>query len=1036
MSEKLRERLGYLNNELHDLRQVHRSTSPHTLVSSSPSRLSRSPRPLKSTDYAPNPISSVVQTQQSQPTTPTTVTHDSRPDIVSWPAPPPASTVLSKNAQPSKGPSTTSTGTSPIPESHFHASTTLGEDSSKLLTMLRMAATSNPGVSRGREFELRRKIQNLEETVAEYERQKYNVMGSFSEYREYVAERERTLEAEYSNKIIALSEEVLGAKKDFEARMSSFQALQEQFEHEKEQALENLRQEHQKEIELLERRVAGSQLLNLEQKYIIEIRRLEDERKSLKVEKERLGETFDMKLRRAQSLYETQLSAAKTLYTKELEALRSHEEHLKEELAARHEEFRDRVQELKFQARQSREEVSACKNDITMLQKKLKQKENELEGITKELENVRAELRVSMRKLREVDVRYAKASDELDQKEAELNRRAECLEAAEGSRTKLESTVRKLQVEVKALKNKVDFLEIERENLQCQSESQTQLQNSQVQALEAVLESVTKEKETSREHYERLLEKEREQAEAREESLRRELCSKFNELEDQYNALKDYVDESGAFGPESTVLAKILEEVEMLRAQKTNLEDEVVSLQTQLAHDKKALSDTKNSSMNYASKVPRNVDEMRKNVHEDVTNDNTSDNKIYDISVDLLRESLRKELAGSTGKPSTELESLLEKLSKVEHEMQKIIRDKNEAQSKVAKLEEDNKNMAHRLEETRNAERLDEMNKLKDKYEKTMQELENEKNKYTQLQEQLNTKSTEIMEEKVTKLQKELDEVNDKTKQKDEELIEINNTLRASSTKSKILTEIIRYQNELIEEELDGFIDKITAEASNLDEIELQDKIKSYEKLQKIERRPSIETRHIETRHAMKLTRPEIREMALQTNIEIRQAPTQNEQLQKEIIRLLTGWMDSTPDEYLDLVDLKNALLSASDTEPLEETAWDCIAETSRVPQVCQKAANKIQSLMSHMAERRKSKDSDERVSRKDDNKDIRRSRSPSLLARLRERTPSKARATAMETSSSSTSKNFLCPSELERNADAKRKKSAKSEAGRPAWKF
>jgi hypothetical protein len=123
----------------------------------------------------------------------------------------------------------------------------------------------------------------------------------------------------YSNKIIALSEEVLGAKKDFEARMKTFVSciffgvhnksplFQEQFNNEKEQALENLRQEHKKEIELLERRVAGSQLLNLEQKYIIEIRRLEDERKSLKTEKERLVETFDMKLRRAQSLYETQL---------------------------------------------------------------------------------------------------------------------------------------------------------------------------------------------------------------------------------------------------------------------------------------------------------------------------------------------------------------------------------------------------------------------------------------------------------------------------------------------------------------------------------------------------------------------------------------------------------------------------------------------------------------------------------------------------------------------------------------------------------
>lgn len=134
---------------------------------------------------------------------------------------------------------------------------------------------------RGRESELRRKIQTLEGTVADYERQKYNVMGTFSEYRERVAERERQLEAEYSNKIIVLSEEVLGAKKDFEARMKNFQALQvsaetiatvalfvlqEKFEREKEQALEKLRQEHQKEIQLLEQRFSESQLLNLEQK--------------------------------------------------------------------------------------------------------------------------------------------------------------------------------------------------------------------------------------------------------------------------------------------------------------------------------------------------------------------------------------------------------------------------------------------------------------------------------------------------------------------------------------------------------------------------------------------------------------------------------------------------------------------------------------------------------------------------------------------------------------------------------------------------
>lgn len=78
----------------------------------------------------------------------------------------------------------------------------------------------------GRETELRQKIQALEEVVAEYERQKLNVLGTFTDFRERVAERERRLEAEYSHKIIDLSEEVLGAKRDFEERMKSFQILQ------------------------------------------------------------------------------------------------------------------------------------------------------------------------------------------------------------------------------------------------------------------------------------------------------------------------------------------------------------------------------------------------------------------------------------------------------------------------------------------------------------------------------------------------------------------------------------------------------------------------------------------------------------------------------------------------------------------------------------------------------------------------------------------------------------------------------------------
>ncbi|VDM08304.1 unnamed protein product [Wuchereria bancrofti] len=515
MAESFREMFGYLSDEFEECSPSSRlqSISPHISSNGtrSPRRKSKSPQP---------PDNSTERCGNCSPQT--NVIRDSRPDIIAWPTPP--------NAQSATNNSNQGNGS---------------EESTKLFSILKVASSTAP---RGRESELKKKIQTLEDTVAEYERQKYNVMGTFSEYRERVAERERKLEAEYSSRIIALSEEVLGAKKDFEARMKSFQALQDKFEREKEQALEKLRQEHQKEIQLLEQRFSESQLLNLEQKYMIEIQRLEEERKSLKAEKERLGETFEMKLRRAQSLYETELTAAKMLYSKELEALRDHEEALKEELLARQDEFHDRLQELQDQTKRSREELATCKNEVTALEKRLLVKEAEVVAISKELEEARNETNDSLRKLSQVENELQEAKQQYRQQEEELQRKSNLLNIVETAKSKLEAFIRDLQAEVKALKNKVEFLEKERENLQSQSESQTKLQNSQV------LESVTKEKESTKDHYESLLERERQQAEEREYAMKKEFSSKLNELESQYNNLKDHLEHNTKRNVEQEIL--------------------------------------------------------------------------------------------------------------------------------------------------------------------------------------------------------------------------------------------------------------------------------------------------------------------------------------------------------------------------------------------------------------------------------------------------------------------------------------------------
>ncbi|CAJ0933003.1 unnamed protein product, partial [Mesorhabditis belari] len=665
MSERLTDRLGVLCMA-EDLEA--RLSSPH-----GSRRSSRSPRP-----HAER------------------LSHCSHPTIAAWPAPPPKPDLVSTHQKLQLCGSPPSLQSSIIPPSIELSSPHLfGDPSSGLLSILKVPSAASspiPGTLRIRENELQRKIQSLEDTVAEYERQKYNVMGTFSEYKERVTERERKLEAEYSTKILSLSEEVLGAKKDFEQRMKSFQALQDKFEREKELALEKLRKEHQKEIRLLEARFSDGQLLNLEQKYILEIRRLEEERKSLRSEKERLGETFEMKLRRAQSLYETELAAAKMLYAKELEALKDHEFALKAELAARQDEFNDRLNELQNRSRNVNDELRGWKNEVTALQKKLRAKEGQVDEINRDLAEARRDLSEAHAKLNRLTSECAQEKAEATRKADELKNKYETLVSVESARNELQSVIVDLNTQVKTLKNKVEFLEKERTNLQSQSESQTHVHDSQVHALEAMLDTVTKEKESTKENYEKLLAKEKQQAEAREHAMKKEFSTKLNELEEQYNALKEDLEHS-ARADRDELREATAREMDSLRAERDLLESQFEALKEQIDGEnaENSVDPKLQKILDDASALREQIDAYRKRIIakeaeiDQLKEHLHQENQVHADQLMVIRDEIRLELLASnefSGK--TTQSQIQEKMAELE-----LLHDKDcdDLQKRIEELE-------------------------------------------------------------------------------------------------------------------------------------------------------------------------------------------------------------------------------------------------------------------------------------------------------------------------------------------------------------
>ncbi|KAF8354734.1 tag-278, partial [Pristionchus pacificus] len=957
--------------------------------------------------------------------------------------------------------------------------------------------------------------QNLEDTVAEYERQKYNVMGTFTEYRERVQEREKKLEADYSTKIISFSEEVLAAKKDFEQRMKHFQSLQERFEREKEQALEKLREEHQKEIQLLEQRFSESQLLNLEQKYLLEIQRLEEERKSLRQEKDRLGETFEMKLRRAQSLYETELAAAKMLYSRELEALRDHEEALKEELLARQEDFHDRIQELQHQAKRSRDELSSCKNEVAALEKKLFSKEAEVQQISQELEEARNETNDALRRLTTMESQLDEKTSKFQEQEEELRRKCDRLDAVEATKVKLEAVISALQNEVKSLKNRVNFLEKERQNLQSQSESQTQLQNSQVHALEAVLESVKGERESTKEHYENLLTKEREQADARELSMKKEFTIKLNELEEQYNSLKEDLQHTARLDKDE-LRESTEQELEALRVEKTALVAQVSALKAQFGDEKEepeqmetrlaeilkqtdSLSECLQTQRERIASKDEEIARLRRRVEEE--------NQVTEDQLLVLREEVRMEMmnAGNNG----EMDELHARIAELEVQCEKDEQELEEDAEKIRSLETENTRLKEELgahgakdiEKDVTEALAEQETKLRDEFNKKVEEaIAAEKEKAEKEIKEQSENLTKQFEKEKAQLNSELAILRDTSGTSDQKLITLqahceslmdemegikgelqkkteqieNLTKSGDGQRTEEARRVLCLEDELLKEkknhveeieglrkEKESFADRISQLQSELEEKQRE----LTEQSEKISQPTATTSIDVQTDEMEKPAPVAIVDLAKEKELRIRIIELESALEQKEALiselheRIDTVIMDDMPKKKdrsasvggehslggikCQKSKLHNFVSSMTDGSKKEKREAEAQAAAKK------KEAEKAEKAAAHAI--------------KEKSPSIQRSKSPSLLTRLRERSPGKAKmqqqSSSMENAGtlSSSSRNLLSPSDadLERRSPSRalfgrtKKESStqpppttvntsndKKDAARPAWKI
>lgn len=282
--------------------------------------------------------------------------------------------------------------------------------------------------------EQRQKIDMLESHLAKERLQREEALSEFEKFKRRNEDDEARLKSEFSDNILAMSKELLAAKKQFEERLKDFQATRKLLEEDRDKAVEQLTSKHHEEIDQLMRahRVRYDEVVREKQK-------LEKEFQQKLALAESSGDLAAEERRRIESEYQEKLDKLKAFYENELVASRAMQETSKESQLKEWENrekalkcewnrqeriFKDRISELLNQLSDGEQQMSILKAQLNELESKLEGKEGDSSNLAKQLEEARLEGSRALRSLRDTENNLTVSKKRCEEQEAEIARQS------------------------------------------------------------------------------------------------------------------------------------------------------------------------------------------------------------------------------------------------------------------------------------------------------------------------------------------------------------------------------------------------------------------------------------------------------------------------------------------------------------------------------------------------------------------------------------------------------------------------------------
>ncbi|XP_078092964.1 protein FAM184B-like [Mustelus asterias] len=567
----------------------------------------------------------------------------------------------------------------------------------------------------GEEMDLRHQIQSLENILQKSKKHEEEVLVDFEVYKQQVEEREKNTEREHTEKIMALSREMLDIKKEFESNLQHFMEVQRRLEQDKQSAITEIVKVNQESENLQEKckalRGCFDEQIKLEEKHKLDVQSLNHELEILKSEKKRLTTDFEKKVSKLQVSHQKELETLKkALQQSVTETLKQWQIEQKKSLQAQEITLQLKLKKLESEMEVKCQMMNEFKNQCQKLQELLNTAEFRIQDLEKQLQKADKKLTTSNAKLQTMEDEAELLRERLLEQEAEILHKSDENKALSISKHSALAEMEDLKIQLSELKQQLTVWE------QQQDQGSKDAEAEHSQQLTQVIDILTRDKEEHHKKHEEELKKLKRVAEEEKLRLKEQLMKGLEEL------VKKHTTEIKAVQTSMELERKQLQKE--LQNQLDEINIKVENERRQLENEKEELYNKLQESLQQISKM----ESLMKQSNKGTEQADSYSVHLNDSHRKLLREQEQaldqiSKLQEKLKKQEEQHEALVSSLQKEQHKMRDQLSQQIETKWKE-KVRSDSDKLREQLKREYTSDKQSALARLQQEKENEMKDLQ------------------------------------------------------------------------------------------------------------------------------------------------------------------------------------------------------------------------------------------------------------------------------------------------------------------------